>query len=87
MSAPENGYHDNVQAVKGRLPHDSQFQARYDATATRWVGTLSVRRSDPSGDGWQVFEASAGGVFKLLVELDELNREWRRTNPPSNTTA
>ena len=52
--------------MKSRLPDGATFAATYDAATTTWAGTLAV-------DG-RVFEAAAGGVFRLLKVLDALFR-------------
>jgi hypothetical protein len=56
----------------GRLPAGAKFAVAYDATMTRWTGTLTI--------GEQVFTGSAGGVFKLLNQLD---RQYRDSLPPT----
>ncbi len=57
--------------VKDRLPHGARFDVIYDAQAERWTGTLTV---PTAGAEPAVFTASAGGVFRLLRELDRVFR-------------
>jgi hypothetical protein len=54
-----------------RLPDGSKFEVVYDASQTRWNGTLTI--------GEKVFTGSAGGVFKLLGRLDQ---QYRASLPP-----
>ncbi len=55
-----------------RLPNGAKFEVVYDASQTRWAGTLTI--------GEKVFTDSAGGVFKLLNRLD---RQYRQSLPPA----
>lgn len=55
-----------------RLPNGAKFEVVYDASQTRWTGTLTI--------GEKVFTDSAGGVFKLLNRLD---RQYRLSLPPA----
>lgn len=73
---------DNKQVARGRLPDGSEFQARYDARARRWAGTLRV---SVNGEA-KVFEESASGVWSLMGKLDARYREWLHPTPeaPAN---
>jgi hypothetical protein len=46
----------------GRLPDGAEFTAKYDAKAKRWTGKLTI------GDA--VFDSTASGVFRLMINLD-----------------
>jgi hypothetical protein len=46
----------------GRLPDGAEFTAKYDAKAKRWTGKLKI------GDA--VFDSTASGVFRLMINLD-----------------
>jgi hypothetical protein len=50
-----------------RLPDGAKFEVVYEATQTRWTGTLTI--------GDKVFTDSASGVFHLLRKLDRKYRE------------
>jgi hypothetical protein len=50
----------------GRLPDGAEFTAKYDAKAKRWTGKLTI------GDA--VFDSSASGVFRLMINLDAAYR-------------
>jgi hypothetical protein len=50
-----------------RLPDGAKVEAAYEAALTRWTGTLTV------GDA--VFGGTAGGLFKLLKQLDQKYRQ------------
>jgi hypothetical protein len=56
------GY-DNTE----RLPDGAKVEATYEAALTRWTGTLTV--------GVAVFSGTAGGLFKLLKQLDHKYRQ------------
>jgi hypothetical protein len=60
-----------VGEVTERLPDGAKFEVVYDASQTRWTGTLTI--------GEKVFADSAGGVFKLLNRLD---RQYRQSPHP-----
>lgn len=57
--------------IMDRLPDGAKFEVVYDASQTRWTGTLTI--------GEKVFTDSAGGVFKLLNRLDH---QYRQTLTP-----
>ena len=46
----------------GRLPDGAEFTAKYDAKAKRWTGKLKI------GDA--VFDSTASGGFRLMINLD-----------------
>ncbi len=58
--------------TKDRLPDQSAFFVRYDATAVRWTGSLIV-------PGCKPFEGTATGVFPLLKKLDRQYRAWAKS--------
>jgi hypothetical protein len=58
----------------GRLPNRSTFNVRYDADKQEWYGTLNI----DLGQSNEVFTGSAGGVFKLLQNLDKQYRDHLR---------
>jgi hypothetical protein len=60
----------------GRLPDGAKFEVAYDASWTRWTGTLTI--------GERVFTGSGGGVFKLLNRLDQQYRESVAPAAPQN---
>src|SRR5262249_3281707 len=70
-----------AQPVVDRLPDGSEFRVAYHAAAERWSGTLTV----PTAEGGQVFEGEAGGVFRLLTQLDRQYRDWlaAQSAPPA----
>jgi hypothetical protein len=55
--------------LKDRLPDGAVFHVEYSAAAQTWTGTLTVNG--------QVFKGTAGGVFRLLVKLDDDFRAWK----------
>jgi hypothetical protein len=57
------------QRTPPRLPDGSRFDVGYDATAVRWIGTLTI-------PGVPVFTAGAGGVYGLLAALDRQYRKY-----------
>jgi len=64
--------HNNVE----RLPDGAKVEAAYEAARTRWAGTLTV------GDA--VFSGTAGGLFKLLKQLDQKYRQSLTSASPEN---
>jgi hypothetical protein len=70
----------NPKAVfKPRLPDGARFSAVYDATATRWTGTLTI-----AGD---VLEQQAGSLTKLLHKLDDVYRAKLKAAEASESTS
>ncbi len=57
---------ERKMAKRGRLPDGATFMAGYDAGKKEWTGTLDV-------NGEQ-FTMRAGGVFRLLEQLDKMYR-------------
>jgi hypothetical protein len=55
-----------IRAYKPRLPDGSRFAATYDATATRWTGTVAIEGA--------TFEQSASSLSRLLHKLDDAYR-------------
>jgi hypothetical protein len=61
-----------------RLPDGAKVEAGYDAARTRWAGTLTI------GDA--VFSGTAGGLFKLLRQLDRQYRQSLASESPEKAT-
>jgi hypothetical protein len=61
-----------IKPPPGRLPDGSKFEVVYDASQTRWNGTLTI--------GEEVFTGEAGNLFKLLNRLDQ---QYRRSLHPA----
>jgi len=59
-----------------RLPDASKFEVVYDAAQLQWKGSLTIGESR--------FTGSAGTLFNLLSRLD---RQYRQTLPPPETSA
>ncbi len=57
---------ERKMAKRGRLPDGATFLMGYDAGKKEWLGTLTV-------EGVQ-FTLRAGGVFRLLEQLDKMYR-------------
>jgi len=55
----------------GRLPDGSRFEVRYDASAERWSGSLTV---PTAGGEPATFTGSGSGLFPLLSSLDQQYR-------------
>jgi hypothetical protein len=66
------GWKSEADAHTRRLPNGSSFSVTWDAFRQTWSGSLTVVSVSPP----LVFSASAGGVFRLLQQLDRLFREW-----------
>ena len=60
--APKVTPKPNRDPDAGRLPDGAEFTAKYDAKAKRWTGKLKI------GDA--VFDSSASGVFRPMINLD-----------------
>jgi hypothetical protein len=65
QAAPPPKLH--IKPPSGRLPDGSKFELAYDASETRWNGTLTTEE--------KVFTGSAGNLFKLLNRLDQQYRQ------------
>ena len=68
---------------QGRLPDGSRFEnLTWRAETETWRGQLQipVAGPDPKTDGvsYKVFDATCGGVFRLLEKLDKMYRVWER---------
>jgi hypothetical protein len=72
---PKNPERMGGRKLKGRLPNLAKYEAVYDADKERWEGTLRI--------GDKVFEGAEGGIFRLLVKLDDRYRKSLRTPGPA----
>ncbi len=55
-----------IQMQQGRLPDGAAFAVTFNAETKTWTGTLTINE--------QTFTGRAGGVFRLLAELDATYR-------------
>lgn len=70
------GMHDRRMNDKGRLPDGAQFVVIYNADFQSWGGHLLI--------GTKRFVGQAGGVFKLLSQLDDQYRKFLAQEANSN---
>jgi hypothetical protein len=63
---------------KGRLPHGSFFDVKWDATTMLWKGRLTMNIAPGS---LQVFYGEHSGVFQLLHLLDDMYRAYVEGTP------
>jgi len=66
IAAADRKAQKKVAMLKPRLPDGSRFVATYDATATRWTGTLTIEGA--------TLEQGASSLSKLLHKLDDAYR-------------